>query len=172
MIRERKRFFVDGLKAHYQEIISGAHQAETRAAEAAGEIQREARRKEDAKSSVEFGRMAAGHGDRRARAKAELEKLIAFASRGLHAYAPDAPVQQGALVDVSIDGEAGSEERTLFVLPVGAGTELTGPGGDGFVSVITLASPVGQAIQGARAGDTVDVVIAGQEREWTVVEVC
>lgn len=172
MIVERKRFFIEGLKAHYQEIISGAHQAETRAAETAADIQAEARRKEDAKGAVEFGRMSAAHRERRSRAKSELEKLITFASRKLHAYAADAPVQLGAMVDVSIEGDDRSEERTLFVLPVGAGTELTGPGGDGFVSVITPASPVGQAIQGARAGDTVDVVIAGKEREWTVVDVC
>lgn len=172
MITERKRFFVEALKSHYQQIISGAHQAESRAAETAADIQVEARRKEDAKGAVEFGRMAAGHRKRRERAKEELEKLIAFASRGLHALTPDAPVRLGALVDVSIEGDEGPEERTLFVLPVGAGTELNGPGGDGFISVITPASPVGRAIEGARAGDTVEVVIAGKDREWTVVDVC
>jgi transcription elongation GreA/GreB family factor len=172
MIRERKIFFVDSLKAVYQEVISGAHVAETSAAEAAGEIQAEARRKEDAKGAVEFTRMAAGHRGRRERAAQELETLIAFAVRGLHAYTSDAPIRLGSMVDVSIETDEASEERTLFVLPVGAGTELEGPGGDGFISVITPASPVGKAIQGARAGDIVEVVIAGKDREWTIVEVC
>jgi transcription elongation GreA/GreB family factor len=57
------------------------------------------------------------------------------------------------------------------MLPVGAGTELEGPGGDGFISVITPASPVGKAIEGARAGDIAEVVVAGSDREWTVVDV-
>ena len=172
MIRERKQFFVGALEAHYRELIAAARLAETRAAEAAAEIQNDARRKEDAKGAVELGRMAAGHRSRRERAVNELETLIAFAARGLRAFAPDAPVQLGALVDVRVETDAGSEERTVFVLPVGAGTELEGPGGDGFISVITPASPVGSAIQGARSGDRVDVVIAGNDREWTVVDVC
>lgn len=172
MITERKQFFIDALKAHYQQTISGAHQAESRAAETAAEIRSDARRKEDAKGAVEFNRMAAGHKGRRERAKKELETLIPFAKRGVRAYPSGAPVQVGAMVDVSIEGDEGSEERTLFFLPVGAGTELTGPGGDGFISVITPASPVGKAIQGARAGDTVEVVIGGKPREWTVVDVC
>jgi transcription elongation GreA/GreB family factor len=172
MIRERKKFFVDALKAHYQEIISGAYLAETRAGEAAAEIQNDARRKEDAKGAVEFGRMAAGHRTRRERAARELETLIAFAARGLRAYTADAPIRLGSMVDVSVETDDATEERTLFVLPVGAGTELEGPGGDGFISVITPASPVGRAIQGACAGDTVEVVIAGRDREWMVVDVC
>ena len=172
MIRERKQFFVNALKAHYQEAISGAHLAETRAAQAAAEIQSEARRKEDAKGAVEHDRMAAGHRGRRERAAKELEALIAFAARGLHAYTQDAPVRLGTLVDVSIETNDASEERTLFVLPVGAGTELEGPGGDGFISVITPASPVGKALQGACTGDVVEVEIAGSDREWTIVDVC
>jgi transcription elongation GreA/GreB family factor len=172
MIRKRKQFFVDALKAQYQEIISAARLAETRAAQAAAEIQNDARRKEDAKGAVEFGRMAAGHRGRRERAAKELETLIAFAARGLQAYRREAPIRLGTLVDVSTETEDGREERTLFVLPVGAGSELEGPGGDGFISVVTPASPVGKALQGASAGDIVDVVIAGNDREWTVVDVC
>ena len=59
----------DGTK-HYQEIISGAHRAETDAAEAADGIRAEARKKEDAKGAVEAGRVAKGHRQRRLRAGA------------------------------------------------------------------------------------------------------
>lgn len=169
---ERKVFFVTELKRHYQQLISGARRAESEAAEGADQIRQESTRKEDTKSAVELGRMAAGHRKRRQTAAQELESLIAFASRGLRALRADSPVGLGALVDVSIEGEDGSEERTLFVLPVGAGTELNGPGGDGFVSVITPNSPVGRALQGTRAGDSFEVVIQGRDREWTVVDVC
>ena len=80
MIRERKQFFVGALKAHYREIIGGARLAETRAAEAAAEIQNDARRREDAKGSVEFGRMAAGHRARRV-SRSPGRRLVAAVER-------------------------------------------------------------------------------------------
>ncbi|MBW2271776.1 MAG: GreA/GreB family elongation factor [Deltaproteobacteria bacterium] len=172
MVSDRKAHFVEELRRHYRELISGAHRAESDAGEAADQIQREARRREDSKSAVEAGRMAAGHRQRRQRAKEELESLISFAAEGLRELGPRDAVGLGALVDVSIETDEGSEERTFFVLPVGAGTELHGPGGDGFVSVITPASPVGRALQGARAGDQVEVLVRGRDREWTVVDLC
>ena len=61
----------------------------------------------------------------------------------------------------------GYDERTFFLLPVGAGTELTGPGGDGFLSVITPASPVGRALMGRRAGDCIEVTLAGEVHEYS-----
>jgi transcription elongation GreA/GreB family factor len=172
MVTDRKAFFVEELKRHYQKTISLAHRAESEAAEGADQIRAESTRKEDSKSAVELGRLASGHRKRRQAATHELESLIAFASRSVQSLPSNAPVALGAMVDVSIEGEEGSEERTLFVLPVGAGTELSGPGGDGFVSVITPRSPVGRALQGSRAGDSFEIVINGRDREWTVVEVC
>jgi len=169
---ERKAFFVNELKRHYQQLISGAHRAESESAEGADQIRQESTRKEDTKSAVELGRMASAHRKRRQVAAQELKSLIAFASRGLRPLGSDDTVTLGAMVDVRFEGEEGSEERTLFVLPVGAGTELTGPGGDGFVSVITPSSPVGRALHGSRAGDSFEIVIAGRDREWTVVDVC
>lgn len=170
-ILDRKRFFVDALKREYQEIISRARRAETDAAEGAGAIQQEARRSEDAKGALDLQRVAAGHRKRREDAARELETLIEFGPR-LRAFAASDAIGVGALVDVSVETDGESEERTLFILPVGAGSELNGPGGDGFVSVITPLSPLGRALQGARAGDAVDVVIQGRDREWTVVDVC
>ena len=54
---------------------------------------------------------------------------------------------------------------------MGAGTELTGPGGDGFIQVIGPDSPVGRALMGACVGDDVEVVVAGRDREWSVVDI-
>jgi len=73
-------------------------------------------------------------------------------------------------VDVSTEGEEGPEERTLFLLPVGAGAALDGPGGDGFVSVVTPASPVGRKLAGSCVGESFDVVIEGVPREWVVTD--
>ena len=46
--------------------------------------------------------------------------------------------------------------------------ELTGPGGDGFLSVVTAASPIGRAVLGRRVGDSFEVVVEGNAREWTI----
>jgi len=166
-----KATFIEALKQHYGELISDARGAETASAEAAEGVQSEVRRKEDAQSAAAFGRMTAGHRRRRERAVAELERLIACAAGGVPAFSGQSKVGLGALVDVSIEDEAGSEERTLFVLPVGAGVELAGPGGDGFLSVVTPTSPVGRALMGAGRGDSFEIRIAGRDREWCVVDV-
>ena len=70
----------------------------------------------------------------------------------------------GALVEV--EQEEGGV--TVFLAPAGAGEELSGPGGDGFFTVVTPSSPLGRAILGRCAGDTVEARIAGTPREWTI----
>jgi len=165
-----KRFFVDELKSVYQERIAGAGRAEADAADAADHIRGESTRREDAKAAAMEGRMESGHRRRRKRAVAEMEGLLDFSERGIRRFRPTDRVDLGALVDVRIEDEGGEEERTLFVLPVGAGVELTGPGGDGFVVVVTPKSPVGKALMGAREGDSFEIVIDGRDREWTVVD--
>ena len=45
---------------------------------------------------------------------------------------------------------------------------LTGPGGDGLLSVVTPASPIGKAVLGRRVGDVVDVVVEGEARGWQI----
>ncbi len=70
----------------------------------------------------------------------------------------------GALVEVE-DGDAG---KTLFVAPSGAGEELTGPDGDGFLHVVTPGSPLGKAIVGRKVGDVVEVMVKGELAEWEI----
>ena len=84
--------------------------------------------------------------------------------------AGDLQFDLGALVDVRIEAEPREAERTLFFLPVGAGTELHGPGGDGFVVVVTPQSPVGKCLLHSRPGDSFEIVVDGRDREWTVVD--
>ncbi len=167
-----KRYFVDELKRVYQERIAGAGRAEADAALEAEEIRTASNRREDAKSADLQLRLATGHRRRREQWVDEVDTLLAFAERGLPDFKPTAKVALGALVDVQIESDAGElEERTLFVLPVGAGTEVSGPGGDGFVSVVTPVSPVGRALVGARAGDSFEITIEGRERHWTLSSV-
>jgi transcription elongation GreA/GreB family factor len=70
----------------------------------------------------------------------------------------------GALVEVE-DGEAG---KTLFVAPAGAGEELTGPDGDGFLHVVTPGSPLGKALIGKKVGEVVEVMVKGELTEWEI----
>lgn len=118
-------------------------------------------KRENARVSQENSNLARGHLARLDRATEELAALEKFRPPRL---APTARVAVGAVVEVEDDGEG----RTFFLAPVGAGIELTGPGGDGFLSVVTPASPVGRAVLGRNVGETIDVVVKGETREWTI----
>lgn len=73
----------------------------------------------------------------------------------------------GALVELE-DGEGGGG-KTLFVAPAGAGEELTGPDGDGFLHVVTPVSPLGRGLLGKRVGEVVEVMMKGEVTEWDIV---
>jgi transcription elongation GreA/GreB family factor len=167
-----KRYFVEELKREYGERIASAGRAESTSADEASRLQSGSSRREDGKAAALEGRLASGHRRRRKQAVAEMEALLDFAERGMPVYRPKDRVGVGALVDVRIEDEAGEEERTLFLLPVGSGAELTGPGGDGFVVVVAPKSPVGKALMGARVGDSFEIVVDGRDREWTVLDLC
>jgi transcription elongation GreA/GreB family factor len=165
-----KAFFIDELKGVYSERIAAAARAESEAATEADQVRAESRRKEDAKEVALQGRLETGHRKRRLRAVSEMEKLLVFAEAGVRRFKPTDRVDLGALVDVRIEDEKGEEERTLFFLPVGAGVELTGPGGDGFVTVVTPNSPVGKSLMRSRYEDSFEIVVDGRDREWTVLD--
>lgn len=166
-----KRFLIEQLAARLRESDELARRAGEEAREAARSLQTESEKKEDGRAAIEFGSLATGQAARSRKVKEELAQLAAFWNRGVPRFTAKSPVGLGAVVDVMVEGERGQEERTFILLPVGAGTELTGPGGDGFLSVITPASPVGRALFGRRAGEYVEVTMKGETREWKLVEV-
>jgi transcription elongation GreA/GreB family factor len=120
-----------------------------------------AEKREDARVALEQGSIARGQQQRLQRARADLALLDGFAPRPLP---PSAEVEMGAVVEV--DSE--TMGRTFFLAPAGAGIELTGPGGDGYLSVVTPSSPVGRAVLGCVVGDVVEVAIGNERRAWTV----
>lgn len=122
-----------------------------------------AEKREDARAAIEHGAMARAQDKRLRAAEAAVEELTGFRPP---VWKPNAPIHTGALVE--IEDEDTGEGRTFFLAPTGAGVTLAGPGGDGFLSVVTPASPIGRAVIGRRQGDTVDVVIDGRERAWTI----
>jgi DNA-binding transcriptional LysR family regulator len=99
-------------------------------------------------------------------ALADIDTLVQFRPGPLAAASS---IGIGAIVEVE-DADTG-EGRTFFLAPVGAGITLTGPGGDGHLSVVTPASPIGRAVFGKKSGDVVDITVDGDVREWSITYV-
>jgi transcription elongation GreA/GreB family factor len=159
-----KQFLVEQLAQRLRESASVARRASQAAAETARDGATPAEKREDARVALEFSGLAKGQTARAARVTAEISTLDVFRPAKL---LPKGSISLGAIVEVE-DGEQG---RTFFLAPVGAGIELTGPGGDGFLSVVTPVSPVGKAVLGKRVGDTFEVMVQDEAREWTITYV-
>jgi transcription elongation GreA/GreB family factor len=120
-------------------------------------------KREDSRTALEFSRLARAQSLRAAQMRADVATLESFRPP---AFPRGARIAIGALVELEDEGGQG---LTFFLAPVGAGEELTGPGGDGFFTVVTPASPLGSAVMGQREGDSIQTRIRGDLREWTVV---
>ncbi len=159
-----KEGLVEQLAVHLRETVRTARIAMEAAATEAREGATPAERREDSRVAQENAGLARGHRARLDRATHELGALERFRPPR---FAAQSPVALGAVVEI----EDGAEGRTLFLAPVGAGAELTGPGGDGYLSVVTPSSPIGRAIIGRRVGDVIEVVVNGESSDWTLVHV-
>lgn len=156
-----KQFLVEQLAAKLRESLAVARQAEKAATDEARDGATAAEKRENARVAQEYSSLARGQGQRAEKLLAELTALLAFRPEPLP---PRGPIALGAIVEV----EDESTGRTFFLAPAGAGLELSGPGGDGFLSVVTPASPVGRAVLGRRVGDTIEITVQGEPREWTI----
>lgn len=165
-----KQFLVEQLTSRLRESAVVARKAGQAAEEEARDGATPSEKRENARVSLEYAGLARGQKDRANRTLAELATLETF--RPPARLPPRAPVALGAIVEVEMEAEdddsTGFQGRTFFLAPVGAGVELTGPGGDGFLSVVTPVSPVGKAVLGKRVGDTIEVTVKGEPREWTI----
>ena len=156
-----KAFLAAQLAAQLREVARTARLAMEAATAEARDGATPAEKREDSRVAQEHSGLARGHHARLERVTADLAVLEKFQPPAL---GPRARVQLGAIVEV----EDGDEGRTFFLAPVGAGVELTGPGGDGYLSVVTPASPVGKAVMGRRVGDTIEVTVQGEPLEWAI----
>ena len=120
-------------------------------------------KREDARAAHQLASLGRTQQARAQRAVSDADRLLRFRPPALP---PTASIGVGAIVEIE---DADSREgRTFFLAPVGAGVTLTGPGGDGHLSVVTPVSPIGKAVLGRRAGDVIDVTVEGEVREWTI----
>jgi transcription elongation GreA/GreB family factor len=123
-------------------------------------------KREDARAAHQLAGLGRAQQHRARQALAEVDCLARFRPAPLP---PSARISVGAIVEIE-DADTG-EGRTFFLAPVGAGITLTGPGGDGHLSVVTPVSPIGRAVLGRRTGEIVDVTIEGDVREWQITHV-
>ncbi len=156
-----KPLLIEQLVAKLQDALQISERARDDAAEEAREGATPAEKRDDARVAIEQSGIARAQARRAIQLRAELKLLETFDPEPLP---NNAPVSLGALVEV--EQEDGGV--TVFLAPAGAGEELTAPGGDGFFTVVTPSSPIGRAIMGRCAGDTVEARIAGTLREWTI----
>jgi len=119
--------------------------------------------REDARAAHQLATMGTAQERRARQALAESDALTTFRPRPLPS---SATIGLGAIVEIENDDTG--EGRTFFLAPVGAGITLTGPGGDGVLSVVTPMSPIGRAVLGRRSGDVVDVTVDGEPHEWQI----
>jgi len=123
-------------------------------------------KREDARAAHQLGTIGNAQARRALQAQAEADALATFRPAALPAKAR---VALGAVVE--IEDEERGEGRTFFLAPAGAGVTLTGPGGDGHLSVVTPASPIGRAVIGRHAGEVIDITVDGELREWQITYV-
>src|SRR5687767_16011985 len=121
-----KHALVEQLASRLRQSAAVSERAGIEAAAAARDGATPAEKREDARVALEHQSLAKGHGLRVEKARSELAALESFRPKPLGG---GARIAVGAIVEI----DDGREGRTLFLAPVGAGIELTGPGGDGFL---------------------------------------
>ena len=123
-------------------------------------------KREDARAAHQLQSMGRAQQRRAQQALADADALATFKPTPVP---PRSRIGVGAIVEIE-DADSG-EGRTFFLAPVGAGVTLSGPGGDGHLSVVTPMSPIGKAVLGRMSGDIVDVTVEGDCREWQITYV-
>jgi len=154
-----KQFMVAQLAARIRDTLQVALREQEAAAIEARDGATPSEKRDDGRIALEFSNLASAQGRRALAAREDLARIERF-----RPGSSGSSVSLGAIVEIE-DGEIG---RTILLAPVGAGMELTMPDGDGFVTVVTPASPLGKALIGRELGDTVEISVRGEERSWTV----
>jgi transcription elongation GreA/GreB family factor len=105
--------------------------------------------------------LAAGQAARAAELQRDLQAMKALALA-----LPEAMAAVGVGALVALRDDDSDAVTWSLVLPAGAGTALVVD--DRRIQVITPQAPLARAVMGRRAGDLVDVVIAGRPRTFAV----
>lgn len=168
-MRLSTKFLIDQLRERLVQDAAIAARSGQSARDVAQGSSELAEKREDARSTIEFSNLA--HAE--ARRVQALQQAIATLDdlQPMRGYDDATPIGLGAIIEALSEDLDGTYSKTFVLLPAGAGTELTGPGGDGIISVVTPASPVGKAMLGKRVGDVAEVVVRGEPIDWEILEV-
>ena len=109
--------------------------------------------------ALEASYLARGQAQRVVELEQALSKINALVPR---AFAPDAPVALGAIVEL----EDESASVWYLLAPAGGGVRLELGGTS--LTVVTPESPVGRALLGRRAGDDIDIRTPQGLREYSI----
>jgi len=159
-----KQDLIAQLRAQLEATARAARATHDAAAVEAREGATPDEKREDARAAHQLTTIGGAQARRARQAQADADALASFRPGPALAR-----IAVGAIVEIE-DDERG-EGRTFFLAPAGAGITLTGPGGDGLLSVVTPQSPIGKAVIGRRAGEVVDVTVDGELREWQITYV-
>ena len=117
--------------------------------------------------ALEASYLARGHA---ARVEALGEVITRTRFLDVRERAPDAPIDPGCLVELSVEDEDGNiESKRLLLVEVGGGTTLSVAGAS--VQTLTPAAPLGRALSGRRAGDDFELRVARKELSYSIEHV-
>lgn len=167
-MRISTKFLVDQLRERLVRDASTAARSGQGARDVAQSSSEVAEKREDARTTIEFANLA--HAEAR-RVRALQDSIQALDLIPARAFDDRSPVALGAIVEAASENLDGFFSKTFVMLPAGAGTELHGPDGDGIISVVTPASPVGRALMGKRVGDVAEAMVRGEPSDWEILEV-
>lgn len=148
----------DQLVAHLEAALETARAAHAAAIEGATHPEAKAENDKDTRG-LEQSYIARGQAQRVAELEAAVADTRALKLRG---FGEESPVAMSALVVVDEDGA----EHRYWIAPHGGGSTLAGA-----VQVVTPVSPLGRALLGKRAGDEVELPLAGKRRTFEITTV-
>lgn len=160
-----KRKLFRAFEGHVEATLENLRLAARAAHDAATNPESKAENEYDTRG-LEAGYLA----EAQSRRAAELESLLGMfrtlaAAPELRFFDGKTPVATTALVTVALDGQT----ARYVLLPSGGGLSVTVDGV--VVHVVTPQSPLGQAIQGKRVDDEVEVQVQGRLRDYAIVAV-
>ncbi len=150
--------FIERLASQVEEITAAAKAAFATATDR----EHKARNKYDT-FGLEASYLARGQAQR---VEDLTEALARLRAMPLRSFAADAPIQTSALVEVE---NADGTRDLLFLVGAGGGEELTVDGR--VIRLVTPSSPLGQALLGKQAGDSVPLRVGTSSTPLRVLSV-
>ena len=160
-----KREVLDCLRAQITASLEVMDRAATTTREAATHEESIAEDKYDTRG-LEASYLAHGQAKRAAEL---LDQLKILETLNLRNFKPTEQIAVTALVKLSIEFANRKIESEILLIPLRAGAQLQVKGA--VVQVISVDTPLGKELLGKQVGDEFTLQIAGQEKNYSVLEI-